>query len=42
MSLQITALNDHRRATIPFAESYLLPFALKYKQFARWRAELDA
>ena len=30
----------HRVATIPFAESYLLPCA-KRQQFQRWRSELD-
>lgn len=36
----ITSHRAHRLATIPFAESYLLPCA-KHVQFERWRDRLD-
>jgi hypothetical protein len=37
----IGSLKGHREATIPFAESFLLPSA-KRSQFEKWRAEMTA
>lgn len=40
--LRIASIVAHRRATIPFAETYLLPACAKRQQFERWRDELDS
>jgi hypothetical protein len=39
--LSISSSLVHRRATIPFAEHFLLPSA-KRRQFEHWRAQLEA
>jgi hypothetical protein len=38
---EIRSIRGHRRATIPFAERFLLPCA-KRDQYRRWKADLDA
>lgn len=40
-TFSIGSLRGHRKATIPFAEQYLLPCA-KRRQFEEWRDAMDA
>lgn len=42
VSLQVTAIGDHLRATIPFAEQFLHPASRKYDQFQRWNECLQS
>lgn len=42
VSLQVTSLRDHLAATIPFAESFLLPVGRKSDQYRAWLDQLEA